>query len=323
MRILSGIQPSGELHIGNYFGALKNFVELQDSHEGFFMIADLHALTVPSTPKELQNNIKHVMRMFLAIGLTPEKSALFIQSHVPQHTELATILATLTPIGELERMTQYNEKARKHKNSVNAGLLNYPVLQAADILLYGVASVPVGEDQLQHLELTHTLARKFNKAFGKTLIEPKAMMQKTAERILSLQDPQKKMSKSLGPQHSIFILEDEASIRDKIKRAITDSESTISYDPKKRPAISNLVTLFSLASGMSTDQVVEKYKDKGYATFKNELADALIAILSPIKERYKKLTDKEVDMAFKSGESKAKKEAEKTMQMVRKRDGLI
>jgi len=323
MRILSGIQPSGELHIGNYFGALKNFVELQGSHEGFFMVADLHALTVTNTPKALRDNIKHIMRMFLATGLAPEKSVLFVQSHVPQHAELASILATITPVGELERMTQFKEKAKQNKNNINAGLLSYPILQAADILLYGTASVPVGEDQLQHLELTRTLARKFNKTFGKTFTEPKALLQKTAGRILSLQDPTKKMSKSLGPQHSIFILEDDKSIRDKIKRAVTDSESTISYDPEKRPAISNLVTSFSLASGMSTDQVVEKYKDKGYATFKNELAVVLIASLTPIREQYKELTDKEVSEAFKSGESAAKKEAEKTMQIVRKRVGLI
>ena len=321
-RVLSGIQPSGPLHIGNYFGALQNFVELQEKYEAFFMVADLHALTVPHTPEELREQVRHVMRMFLAIGLDPKKSTLFVQSQVPQHTELATILATIAPVGELERMTQFKEKSAQHKKSVNAGLLNYPVLQAADILLYNTAVVPVGDDQLQHLELARTLARKFNTQFGKTFVEPKALLKENAERIRSLQDPTKKMSKTLGPQHSVFIQDGENVIRDKVKRAVTDSESTIAYDPDKRPAVSNLVDIFALASGISRDEVVEKYKGKGYADFKKDLGGALVERLAPIQKAYSSLSDAEVDAAFKKGTEHAEKEAEKTMQVVRKKVGL-
>ena len=323
MRVLSGIQPSGELHIGNYFGALKNFVNLQKKYEGFFMVADLHALTVSRPAKELRENILHVMRMFLAIGLNPKKSVLFLQSQVPQHTELGWILETLAPLGELERMTQFKEKSKEHAQNINAGLLTYPVLQAADILIYKTDAVPVGEDQIQHVELTRTLARKFNNTYGKVFKEPKVLLEKNAARILSLQDPAKKMSKSLGTEHALLLLEGDQSLRAKIKRAVTDSEGTVMFDPERRPGIANLITIYTLATGKSIKEVESRFKGQGYAKFKDELAEALVAHLRPIQEKYRKTSGAEAEKIFMSGCIRARKEAEKLMKPVRKTVGLV
>lgn len=323
MRVLSGVQPSGELHIGNYFGALQNFVKLQKKYEGFFMVADLHALTVSRSARDLRENISHVMRMFLSIGLDPKKSVLFVQSRVPEHAELGWILETLAPLGELERMTQFKDKSTEHKENINAGLLTYPVLQAADILLYGTDAVPVGEDQLQHLELARTLARKFNGAYGKTFKEPKALLEKNAARLLSLQDPTKKMSKSLGAEHALFILEDETTLRAKIKRAVTDSEGTIKFDPEKRSGISNLVAIYSLATGKSHRDTEEQFRHKGYAEFKNALADTLVSYFKPIKKKYTDITPEVAEEIFMDGCTRARKETEKMMRLARKKVGLI
>lgn len=322
MRILSGIQPTGQLHLGNYVGMIKPALQLQNKHDCFFMIADLHALTTVHSPEELRHNIVQTMRTFLALGFDPKKCVLFAQSAVPQHSELGWILQTVTPLGELERMTQFKEKSQQHA-LVDVGLLTYPALQAADILLYKTEGVPVGEDQIQHLELTRTLAHKMNNTFGKKIFtEPKALLAKNAARIMSLHEPTKKMSKSLGAQHVVGIFEEEKSIREKIQRAVTDSYNEIHYDPEERPAISNLVMIFSQLTGTSVQSLERKYKGKGYGDFKKDLADAVVAEFLPIQKRYQALKESAVKKVFAEGAKQAEKEAETMMKTVRQGVGL-
>lgn len=322
MRILSGIQPTGQLHLGNYLGMVQNALALQGPNECFYMIVDLHALTVVHDAKEFRENTHDLMRAMLALGFDSKKSVLFAQSQVPAHTELAWILQTLTPLGELERMTQFKDKAEQHKESVNTGLLTYPVLMAADILLYRTQGVPVGEDQLQHLELARTLARKFNSTYGKTFIEPKALMVKDAARVMSLQDPSKKMSKSLGPQHYVGLFEGEEEIRQKIMRAVTDSGSEVRYDMTEKSALSNLLTIYSSLSGKTMAQIEKKYAGKGYAQFKEDLADVVIAHLRPAQKRYHTLKSSTAQKNFLHGAKRAQKEAETMMKVVRTRTGI-
>ncbi|MFZ5559844.1 MAG: tryptophan--tRNA ligase, partial [Patescibacteria group bacterium] len=263
MRIFSGMRPSGQLHIGNYLGALKNWVELQKKNFSIFGIVDYHAITTPFNPKHLQKDVYNLVLDYLAAGIDPKKSIIIIQSHIPEHTELAWILSTLTPLGELERMTQFKEKAKQHKENVNAGLFCYPILMAADILLYKADTVPVGEDQAQHVELTRVLARKFNNKFGKTFPEPKTLLQKHGARIMSLTDPFKKMSKT--GDESIILGDSPDAIRRKIKKAVTDSGKEVKFDEKNKPAISNLITIYHLFSGKSIAEIEKKYKGKGPA----------------------------------------------------------
>ncbi|MBI2463207.1 MAG: tryptophan--tRNA ligase [Candidatus Spechtbacteria bacterium] len=322
MRILSGIQPTGQLHLGNYLGALQNFVALQETNDCYFMIADLHALTVAHEPKQLAQNTRELMRAFLAIGLDPKRSVLFVQSHIPAHTELAWIFNTITPLGELERMTQFKEKTEQ-SSSINLGLLSYPVLMAADILLYKPHAIPVGEDQVQHLEMTRSIARKFTNFYGKLFVEPEAILTKSTSRVMSLQDPTKKMSKSLGPQNYVGIFEDEEIIKDKIKKAVTDSGSEVKYNPKAKPAISNLLAIYSMISGMTIPQLEKRYEGRGYADFKNELADAVIKHLKPIREKFQNISDDEAAEIFEKGGRKARTEADAVMKVVRKRVGLV
>jgi tryptophanyl-tRNA synthetase len=246
--LISGIQPTGKLHLGNYLGALKNFVELQNSNKYHchFFIADLHSLTEDFNPKEKSKQILELAADFLAAGLNPKKSTIFIQSQIPAHSELAWVLNTITPFGELGRMTQFKEKSEEQKTNVNVGLFTYPILMAADVLLYDAEFVPVGHDQLQHLEFTRTIARKFNNKFGKTFIEPKALLTKTP-RIMSLDNPDKKMSKS-QPNGCLFLNDSPKTIQEKLARAVTDSGKEIKYDPKEKPAISNLLMIYSALS---------------------------------------------------------------------------
>ncbi len=251
MRILSGIQPTGEMHIGNYLGAIKQWIELQEKNECVFFIADLHSLTTPYDPKSLQNLILEKVICYLAAGLNPEKSIIFIQSQVKEHTELCWILNTICPIGELQRMTQYKDKAKKFKKNINTGLLDYPVLMAADILLYKTEGVPVGKDQVQHVELTRTIARKFNQRFGKTFIEPKPLIPKVGAKIMSLAEPKKKMSKTDNPQSYISLFDIPTTIQKKIMAAVTDPDTKIKYDPYKKPGISNLLIIYSLFIGQT------------------------------------------------------------------------
>ncbi|OGZ58513.1 MAG: tryptophan--tRNA ligase, partial [Candidatus Spechtbacteria bacterium RIFCSPHIGHO2_01_FULL_43_30] len=284
MRILSGIQPTGQFHLGNYLGALKHWLKFQDrDNECFYTIVDLHALTTVHDARTLRQNIRESKIAMLSIGLNPEKSTLFAQSQVHAHTQLGWIFTTLTPLGELERMTQYKEKAKQalKNNGVNAGLLTYPTLMAADILLYNPDYVPVGEDQKQHLELARNIAEKFNKTYGQVFKIPNPMIYKETARIMSLQDPAKKMSKSLGPQHYIGLFEDESSIRDKIKKAVTDSEKEIKYDPKNKPAISNLLAIYSGVTDKPIKDLEKELEGKSYADLKSSLADAVVAHIAP------------------------------------------
>ena len=343
MRILSGIQPTGHIHLGNYLGALKHWIKLQnEGHECFYPIVDLHALTTVHDAGILRPNIQEAQVAMLALGFDPEKSVLFLQSQVSAHTELAWILTCLTPVGDLERMTQYKEKSQQvskktaHSESgraspskagreaVNAGLLTYPTLMAADILLYQADYVPVGEDQKQHLELARNIAEKFNKTYGEIFKLPRAMIQKETARVMSLQDPSKKMSKSLGPQHYIGLFEDENSIRDKIKRAVTDSEKEIKYDPKNKPAISNLLAIYSGITDKPVKEIEKELTGASYAQFKDALADAISKHLRPMQEQYAELKNdpSKINDAFAAGAAKAKAESQKTIEFVREKVGL-
>lgn len=321
---VSGIQASGNLHIGNYIGAIKQFVELQDKYKMFVFVADLHAITVPQDPKKLSEQTLDAVYLYLACGLDPKKTTIFIQSHVAEHAELGWILNTITPLGELERMTQFKEKSEE--KGVLAGLLNYPTLMAADILLYQPDVVPVGEDQKQHLEFTRTLARKFNSQFGETFKEPKTLFQKEGARIMGLDDPTKKMSKSASSSNNyINLLDGEKEILHKIKIAVTDSGREIKYDPEAKPAISNLLSIYSLMADKPINELEKKYAGKSYVEFKNDLASALIAKLTPIQKKYMELAkDKEsVLEILKKGAEEAREVAERTMREVKRKVGFL
>ncbi|MEK7503075.1 MAG: tryptophan--tRNA ligase [Patescibacteria group bacterium] len=325
---VSGIQASGKLHIGNYIGAIKQFVELQDKYKMFAFVADLHAITVPQDPQELRKNTLDAAAIYLACELDPKKATLFIQSHIQEHVELGWILNTMTPLGELERMTQFKEKkeSQGQKQGVHAGLLNYPTLMAADILIYRPDTVPVGEDQLQHLELTRTLARKFNSRFGETFKEPRALLKKEGAKIMGLDDPSKKMSKSsLNPNNYIELLDQEAEIRRKIQIAVTDSGKEIKFNPEEKPAVSNLLTIFSLMSGKEIKTLEKEYGGKNYAEFKKDLGNLLIEKLTPIQIAYKKIIkdEKKLLKILADGAKSARAIAQETMKEVKTKIGLL
>jgi len=324
MKIFSGIQPTGALHIGNYLGMLKQSVELQKEGGCIYCVVDLHAMTIPYDPKQMQKNILDVTVCYLAAGIDPAKSILFIQSKVPEHTELAWILNTVTPIGDLMRMTQYKDKSNQFKEEASAGLLNYPVLMAADILLYKTQVVPVGKDQEQHVELARTIARKFNKKFGQTFIEPKVKLAKEGAKIMSLTDPKKKMSKSI-PTGCLYLFDEPEVIRKKIMSSVTDLEKQVKYDLIKKPGISNLLTIYSLFSGKPIKDIEKKFKDQGYAKFKEKLADLLIKELEPLRKKRKELLSRQVyiEEILEQGARKAKTIAQETMAEVKKKTGLI
>jgi tryptophanyl-tRNA synthetase len=322
--LISGVQPTGKLHIGNYLGALKNFVALQNSgkYQCYFFIADLHSLTEDFNSKEKPRQILNLAADFLAAGLDPKKSTIFLQSQIPAHSELAWILNTLTPMGELYRMHQFKEKSEGQRQNVNVGLFDYPALQAADILLYDAQFVPVGEDQLQHLEFSRTLARKFNSRFGKTFIEPQAILTKTP-RVMSLANPKKKMSKS-QPESCLFIDDSPEEIRNKIKRAVTDSGKELKYDPKHKSAISNLMRIYQGFSGLSLKEIENKFKNKGYGEFKKDLADIVIKRLAPFQKRKKQFSrdNPKIKAILTAGSQKAAKKADKKMELIKKKVGI-
>jgi len=324
MRIFSGIQPTGKLHIGNYLGAINQWLELQAENECIFCIVDLHALTVPYDPKTLQELILEKAVIYLAAGINPEKSIIFVQSHVKEHSELTWLLNTITPLGDLSRMTQYKEKAKKFKKNLNAGLLDYPVLMAADILLYKTETVPVGEDQKQHVELARTIARKFNQRFGETFKIPEAKLPKFGARIMSLKDPKRKMSKSDPPESQIGLFDEPEEIRKKIMAAVTDTGKVVKYDPVKKAGISNLLTIYSLFSGKTVKEMEKKFKEKGYANFKKSLSDLLIDSLEPFRRKKKELLTREVYVKeiLSQGARRAQTIAQSTMQEVKKKMGL-
>jgi len=324
MRVFSGIQPTGEIHIGNYLGAIKQWIELQEENECIFCIVDLHSLTVPYSPQELKKRIFEKTIAYLASGVDPKKSIIFVQSEVPEHTELCWLLSVVTPIGDLQRMTQYKEKSKKFSKNVNAGLLNYPILMASDILLYDTSLVPVGKDQQQHVELTREIARKFNKRFGETFKIPKASLPKKGEKIMSLTNPEKKMSKTDKPESYISLFDSPEAIKQKIRAAITDSGKEIKYDTEAKKGISNLLVVYSLFSSMSISEIEKKFKDKGYQEFKEDLANLLIEKLEPFRRKKKELETNPsiVENILKEGAKRAKVIAEEKMLLVRKNMGL-
>lgn len=323
MKLFSGIQPTNILHIGNYLGALKNWIAMQKDHDMIACIVDLHAITVRQNPEELRHNTEAVAALYLACGLDPERVTMFVQSHVREHTELAWILSTITKMGELERMTQFKDKAKQHSENINAGLFTYPMLMAADILLYGTEGVPVGEDQKQHVELTRDIAMRFNSWFGETFVVPKPLIQKEGARVMGLDDPTKKMAKSASsPNNYISLTDDADTVRTKIKRAVTDSGSDIIVREDK-PALTNLLTIYSLLSGTPIATLEKKYKGKGYGEFKKDLAEVVAEFLTPLQERLAKTDIKKVQKILDRGAKDAQKIAAKMMERVRGRVGLL
>jgi tryptophanyl-tRNA synthetase len=318
----SGITPSGVIHIGNYLGAIRSWLELQDRFQCFFSVADLHALTTPWQAKSLAQATVDTVRALLAAGLDPQKSTLFVQSQVPFHTELHWILCTLVGVPQLERMTQYKNKARTGRGNERLGLLAYPVLMAADILLYRANSVPVGEDQRQHLELVRTVADRFNRAFGETFPVPEPFFPTIGARIMSLDDPTRKMSKSGRPDSYIALSEDPDSLKEKLKKAVTDPGREVRFAEDK-PAISNLLTLYSLISDKNVPELEDIYQGKGYLAFKNDLTDALVEFLRPFRTTLSTIDDDRVMTVVGDGKSHAETVARQTMAEVRARIGLI
>lgn len=378
-RIFSGIQPSGNLHLGNYLGAIKNWIKLQDEYDSIFCVVDLHAITVPQDPEALKKQTLEVAKVYLASGIDPEKCSLFIQSHVSEHAELCWILDTIAKNGDLTKMTQFKDKtglqfdlddfeqslkelqtaefqidnnsvdknldkatvrklardvafeiSRKFIkdfiikfNSANVGLFNYPVLMAADILLYDTELVPVGKDQIQHIELTRKIAEKFNKDFEKTFIIPKPHTTKESANIMGLDDPTKKMSKSAASEYNyIALTDDEETVRRKIKKAVTDSGSEIVYSEDK-PALMNLINIYSLLSGLSTKEIEEKFKGDGYADFKEDLADIIVGFLKPLQERIADFSDEKVLEILKAGAEKVRPIAKAKLDEVKEKIGFI
>ena len=321
-RIFSGAQPTGQLHIGNYLGALKNWVALQEEYESFYCIVNLHAITLPQDPKVLRQKTLDLARIYLAAGIDPETSTIFIQSDVPEHAELTWILSCIARMGELERMTQFKDKGKGNSERAGVGLFTYPLLMAADILLYQTDLVPVGHDQKQHLELTRDLAERFNRDFGKTFVVPEPFIPPIGANILSLQDPSKKMSKSdENLSGSIFLLDDADTITKKFKKAVTDSGTEINFEPE-RPAIRNLLTIFQLLTGKSADECVAHFDGKGYGQFKTELAETTIEFLRPFQKRVNNYTDVELEAILESGAAKARGIARNTLNDVYKKTGI-
>ncbi|MFA5935584.1 MAG: tryptophan--tRNA ligase [Patescibacteria group bacterium] len=322
--LFSGIQPTNNLHIGNYIGALKQWTEIQNRYRCFFCIVDLHAITVPQDPKKLRENTLNAAATYLAVGIDPKKNSIFVQSDVQEHAELGWMLQTITKMAELERMTQFKDKSKKHGEGVGTGLFTYPALMAADILLYDTSIVPVGEDQMQHVELTRTIARRFNAQFGETFTVPQALIQKMGARIMSLDDPKVKMSKSGSVAGYIALSDDADTIRKKIMRAVTDSGQRIVFDAEKKPALANLMTIYHHATGKTFKDIEHDFDGKGYGDFKKALAEAVIAMLEPIQKKLKTYRDdpKELERVLDLGTTKAHDLASKKMTVVRDRMGL-
>ncbi|HHH12464.1 MAG TPA: tryptophan--tRNA ligase, partial [Candidatus Moranbacteria bacterium] len=295
--VFSGVQPTGDFHIGNYLGALLNWVDLQEREdmETIFCVVDLHAVTVAQDRAVLRENIKKITRIYLAAGIDPDKSLIFVQSDVPAHSELCWLLNTIARMGEMEKMTQFKDKSRKEgADRAGVGLFDYPVLMAADILLYDTDLVPVGEDQVQHVELTRKLARRFNRRFGQTFVVPRVMVRKEAARIMGLDDPTRKMSKSAPSAYNRIALSDDAeTVRRKIRKAVTDSGNEIVYSDDK-PALKNLINIYHLLSGREIEQIVRDYAGKGYGDFKKDLAEVLVDFLTPLQERMSSFSDEDV-----------------------------
>ncbi len=327
-RVFSGVQPTGKVTLGNYLGAIRNWKPLQDNYDCLFCVVDLHSLTVSQVPAELRKNTLDLTALYIACGIDPDKSILFIQSHVHEHAELAWILDTVAYVGELNRMTQFKDKSRRHADNINMGLMNYPVLMASDILLYQAEYIPVGKDQVQHVELTRDIAERFNARYSETFVVPQCLLNKAGSSIKSLQDPSAKMSKSDVNDNAIVTLSDEPDvIRRKLRRAVTDSDSDahcVRHSADK-PGVSNLLNIYSLCSGESVAEAERRFEGKGYGVFKDAVADSIIAVLEPIQAEQKRLlADKGyLEAVLKSGAEKASRIAQKTLTKVYRKVGLV
>ena len=325
-RVLSGIQPTGDIHIGNYIGALQHWVSDQDVNDAFYCLVDLHSITMSiPEPEVLRRKTVEAAAILLAVGIDPEKSTLFVQSHVHEHAELAWILNSFTAYGELRRMTQFKEKG-KRQDFVSAGLFDYPVLQAADILIYQADRVPVGEDQRQHIELTRDVASRFNQRYGETFVLPEPAIPPVGAKIMDLQNPAAKMSKSADSPHGTLLVNDSPEeIQRKIRTAVTDSGRDIVFRPEEKPAISNLLTIYSVVAAKPVAELEAGYAGRGYAEFKRELADGVVAFLAPFQERYRTLMadPAEIDRLLEIGAQKAQSEAAKTLASVYDRVGFL
>ena len=327
-RVLSGMQPTADsFHLGNLLGALRHWVALQDDHDAFYCVVDLHAITAGHDPETLRRRTRIAAAQYLAGGIDPDRSTLFVQSHIRQHTELCWVLLCLTGMGEASRMTQFKDKAAKGGGDVaSVGLFAYPILQAADIVLYRADRVPVGEDQRQHVELTRDLAQRFNSRFGETLVVPEPHIVKATGKILDLQDPAAKMSKSAASQNGVIdLLDDLAAVRKKIRSAVTDTGREVVYDEDAKPGISNLLTIHSAFSGRTIEELQDEFAGKGYGDFKNAVADVVVEALTPFQERYHRWIDdpEALDTILAAGAERARSVAEQTMALVRERVGFL
>jgi tryptophanyl-tRNA synthetase len=326
-RVFSGIQPTADsFHFGNYLGALRHWVTLQETHDAFYCVVDLHAITLDfPSPAEMRQRTRNAAAQLLAIGIDPSRCTLFVQSHVPEHTELAWVLSCLTGFGEASRMTQFKDKSSRQQ-TVGVGVFTYPILQAADITLYHGARVPVGEDQRQHLELTRDLAQRFNSKFGETLTVPEPYIVKETAKILDLQDPTSKMSKSAPSQAGVLdLLDDPATLRKKIKSAVTDTGREVRADPEDKPGITNLLTIMATVSGQTVAELEEAYAGRGYGDFKKDVAEAVVEFVTPIQERFRRYYDdaEALDAVLADGAARARTVAEQTMDTVRERVGFL
>lgn len=321
----SGVQPSGNPTLGNYLGAFLPFTAYQNSHQAYFCVVDHHAITVRQDPKELRENSFAVAAWYIAAGLKPENCTLFIQSHVPQHTELAWILNTYSQMGELERMTQFKDKAARHKENVNVGLFSYPVLMAADILLYNTQEVPVGDDQTQHIELCRDVATRFNNLYGNTFVVPKGIIPKAGARVKDLQDPTRKMSKSLPGLGCILLADSPAEAAKKVKKAVTDTENHIAYNPAAQPGVSNLLEILGACTGRTPQAVEKEYAGQQYGALKNAVADAVAATLEPLQADYNHLMDDKAELLaiLEKGADTAREVAAATLTRVKQKVGYV
>ena len=324
--ILSGIQATGNLTLGNYLGALKNFVKMQDEYDCYYMIANLHALTVRREPKELKENTLKVIATYIAAGIDPDKSCIFVQSQVPEHAELGWTLDCYTYMGELSRMTQFKDKSSKHADNINAGLFTYPTLMAGDILLYNADLVPTGEDQKQHVELTRDIAERFNKLYGETFKVPTPYIPKIGARIMGLQDPKSKMSKSSTiPNDTILLVDTDEEIIKKIKKAVTDSEGIVKYDKENKPGVSNLMEIYGIIEGKTNEEIEKEFEGQNYGSFKQKVAEAIIKELKPFHEKYNEIIQNPeyLEKVCKKGAEKAHKIASNTLRNVYDKIGII
>ncbi len=326
--VLSGCQPSGQLTLGNYIGALRQWVDMQASHDCLYMLVDMHAITVRQDPKALHSACLDALALYIACGIDPDKSTVFVQSHVPQHAQLGWIMNCYTQMGELNRMTQFKDKSAKNVSNINSGLYTYPSLMAADILLYQANQVPVGDDQKQHLELTRDIANRFNNLYGQTFTIPDPYIPEVGARVMSLQEPTKKMSKSdENTNNFVGLLEDPKKITKKIKRAVTDSDeqARIYFDTQEKPGVSNLLSLLSCATGKSVADLVPAYEDKMYGHLKGDVAEAVVSLIEPIQAKYALLRDDqaELDRIMKSGAMRAQERAQTTIDKVYEAIGFI